>query len=205
MSKAKTTLFKRTLPQAIGILLVALGLIGFFASADLSIEKVALLQDPNYEPTCNISPILSCGSVMVTPQAAAFGFPNPFIGVAGFAIVSTVGMAILAGATFRRWFWLGLQAGATFGVLFVTWLQYQSIFAIGALCPWCMVVWTVTIPIFWYVLLYNLRGGHIRLPGMWQRFADFGQRHHLDVLIGWYALIIIVILYKFWYYWSTLL
>lgn len=205
MSRAKTPLFKRTLPQVLGMLLAVLGLIGFIASADLSIEKVALMQDPDYQPTCNISPILSCGSVMITPQAAVFGFPNPFIGVAGFAIVTTVGMALLAGAAFKRWFWLGLQAGTVFGVGFITWLQYQSIFVIDALCPWCMVVWAVTIPVFWYVLLYNLRERHIRVSGVWQRAADFAQKHHLDVLIGWYAVIFIVILYKFWYYWSTLI
>src|SRR6218665_3494184 len=88
---------KRTLPQVIGVLLVVLGMIGFLAAADLSIEKVALLKNPSYEPSCNISPLLSCGSVMITEQAEAFGFPNPFIGVAGFAIVTTFGMAVLAG------------------------------------------------------------------------------------------------------------
>lgn len=208
MSKTSATsksLFKRTLPQVIGLLLVIFGAIGFIAASDLSIEKVKLMKDPNYEPTCNISPLLSCGSVMITPQAEAFGFPNPFIGIAGFAIVLTVGMALLAGAQFKRWFWLGLQAGTVFGVSFVTWLQYQSIFSIGALCPWCMVVWAVTIPTFWYTLLYNLREGHIRVSGIWKQLAQFGQKHHLDVLIGWYAVIFIVILYKFWYYWSTLI
>ncbi len=196
---------QRTLPQVIGVLLATLGFIGFVASADLSIEKVHLLKDPSYEPTCNISPLLSCGSVMSTPQAEAFGFPNPFIGVAGFAIVTTVGMALLAGAQFRRWFWLGLQAGTVFGVVFVTWLQYQSIYVIGALCPYCMVVWAVTIPIFLYVFIYNLREGHIKLQGFLRPAGDFIQRQHGNVLIVWYALIFLVILTHFWYYWKTIL
>lgn len=187
------------------MLLVIFGLIGFLASADLSIEKVQLLKDPSYEPSCNISPLLSCGSVMVTPQAEAFGFPNPFIGVAGFAIVTTVGMAILAGARFKRWFWLGLQAGTAFGVLFVTWLQYQSIYAIGALCPYCIVVWTVTIPTFLYVLLYNLREGHIKTSGPYAKIAAFLQKNHANILIAWYGVIILAILTHFWYYWKTLL
>lgn len=196
---------QRTLPQVIGILLATLGFIGFAASADLSIEKVHLLKDPSYEPTCNISPLLSCGSVMSTPQAEAFGFPNPFIGVAGFAIVTTVGMALLAGAQFRRWFWLALLAGTVFGVVFVTWLQYQSIYVIGALCPYCMVVWAVTIPIFLYVFIYNLREGHIKLQGFLRPAGDFIQRQHGNVLIVWYALIFLAILTHFWYYWKTIL
>lgn len=205
MSHAATAIIKRTLPQVIGLLLVVLGLIGFLASSDLSIEKVALLKDPSYEPSCNISPLLSCGSVMITPQAEAFGFPNPFIGVAGFAIVVTVGMGLLAGASYKRWFWQGLQLGTVFGVGFVTWLQYQSIFVIEALCPWCMVVWSVTIPIFWYTLLYNLREGNLSVGKNYQKPVDFLQKNHANVLVFWYLAIFLTILVKFWYYWSTLI
>ncbi len=199
------TVKSRTLPQSIGLLLVVLGSIGFLAAADLSIEKVALLKDPAYQPTCNISPILSCGSVMATPQAEAFGFPNPFIGVAGFAIVITAGMALLAGARLRRWFWLGLQAGTVFGVVFIHWLAYQSIFSIGALCPYCIVVWVVTIPLFWYVLLYNLRQKHIKVSGWTSRLNEFIQKNHANILVFWYLAIALVILVEFWYYWSTLI
>lgn len=196
---------KQTLPQVIGWILVILGFIGFFAAVDLSVEKVALLQDPNYQPSCNISPLLSCGSVMVTPQSEAFGFPNQFIGVAGFAIVVTIGMAILAGAKFKRWFWLGLQGGVIFGVGFVTWLQYQSIFSIGALCPWCMVVWAVMIPIFIYTTLYNLREKNLKLSRKWNGFVGFLQKNHANILVFWYLAIFLTILIKFWYYWSTLI
>ncbi|PRC62285.1 hypothetical protein C6A85_03910, partial [Mycobacterium sp. ITM-2017-0098] len=30
---------------------------------------------------------------------------------------------------------------------FVHWLIFQSLYRIGALCPYCMVVWAVTIPL----------------------------------------------------------
>ena len=203
--KNRKPLMKRTLPEVIGLLLVVLGMIGFIASADLSIEKVEILINPAYQPSCNISPLLSCGSVMITPQASAFGFPNPFIGVAGFAIVVTAGMALLAGASFKRWFWLGLEAGTLFGVLFITWLQFQSIFVIEALCPWCMVVWTVTIPIFLYTTLYNLREKNIKVSKKYDSLVRFLQSNHANILIGWYLVIVLTILIKFWYYWSTLI
>ena len=51
------------------------GAIGLLAAAVLLIEKVALLKDPTYVPSCSINPILSCGSIMQTSQAEAFGFP----------------------------------------------------------------------------------------------------------------------------------
>lgn len=53
-------------------------------------------------------PILSCGSIMRTDQAEAFGFPNPILGVAGFAVIVTVGVVLVGGATLPHWFWIGL-------------------------------------------------------------------------------------------------
>jgi uncharacterized membrane protein len=108
------------------------GGIGMLAAFILTIEKINLLTDPGYRPTCSINPILSCGSVMTTPQAAAFGFPNPLIGIAGFSVVATLGVLLLSGVRPPRWCWLGLQAGVTFGVVFVHWLIYQSLYRIGA-------------------------------------------------------------------------
>src|SRR5262245_3394765 len=136
-------------PRLVPWLLVAGGAVGLVAAFTLTLEKVALLRDPSYVPTCSINPILSCGSVMTKPQAEAFGFPNPLLGVVGFAIVVTVGMALLGGARLPRWFWLGLQAGVVFGAVFVHWLIYQSLYVIGALWPYCMAGGAVTSPIFW--------------------------------------------------------
>lgn len=168
------------------------------------VEKIHLLKNPEAALSCDLNPIIACGSVINTPQASAFGFPNPIIGLVGFGIVLAVGMALLAGASFKRWFWLGLQAGTLFGVLFVTWLQYQSIYSIGALCPYCMVVWSVTIPIFWYTTLYNLRQKHLKTPASLKNLVGFLQQHHADVLVVWFLVILVAILERFWYYWSTL-
>ena len=184
--------------------LIVGGIIGFVAAFTLSVEKIEIIKNPAYQPSCNLSPLLSCGSVMITKQAEAFGFPNPFIGIAGFAITTTVGMALLAGAKFKRWFWWGLQAGTIFGVGFIHWLFFQSVYNIGALCPYCMVVWTVTIPTFWYVLLYNLQTGNIPTPAALRGLVTFAQKHHADILLAWYLAIIIAILSHFWWYWSTL-
>jgi len=193
-----------TLDGILPYILLIGGIVGIFCSGMLTLEKIELLKHPATQLNCDLNPIVACGPVINKPQASAFGFPNPFIGLVGFAVVATIGAGLLAGATFKRWFWLGLQLGATFGVGFITWLQFQSIFRIGALCPYCMVVWVVTIPIFWYSLLYNLRQKHIKLPKKYDSAVGFLQRHHVDILIVWYLLIIAVILQHFWFYWSTL-
>ncbi|WP_427893437.1 vitamin K epoxide reductase family protein [Kribbella sp. GL6] len=169
-------------------LLLVGGAAGLAAAMVLTVEKIQLLRDPTYVPSCSINPVLSCGSVMSTPQAEAFGFPNPLLGIAGFAILTTVGAALLAGAVLARWFWIGLQIGVTFGAVFVHWLIFQSLYRIGALCPYCLVVWAVTIPIFWYVTQYNLRKA----------------KYHAVVLTSWYVVVLALITQRFWSYRSGL-
>ena len=194
-----------TLNQSIGYVLAICGIIGFFAAFILTVEKIELIKNPSYVPSCSISPLLSCGSVMKTPEASVFGFANSLIGVMGFTVVATIGMAIIAGAKFKRWFWLGLQVGTIFGIGFVHWLIYQSVFDIGKLCPYCIVVWSVMIPIFVYTTLYNLRFGNITVPAKLKSVNAFAQRHHGDIVIVWYLIIIGIILNHFWFYWKTLL
>ncbi|MFC5753135.1 vitamin K epoxide reductase family protein [Actinomadura rugatobispora] len=190
--------FARMLPW----LLLVGGAAGLLAAFVLAVEKIALLKDPGHVPSCSINPVFSCGSVMNTPQAEAFGFPNPLLGVAAFAMVVVAATAMLAGTLRARWWWLGLQAGVTFGLLFVHWLIYQSLYAIGALCPYCMVVWAVTVPLFWYVTLHNLDQGH--LPGP-RRVVDAVTGLHAVPLVVWFLTIITLIGTRFWSYWTTLL
>lgn len=176
------------------------GLLGLVAAVALILEKIAKLRDPGYVPTCSLNPVISCGSVMDSPQAEAFGVPNPLIGIAAFAVVVTVGVSQLAGFRAPRWFWLGMQVGATFGVLFVHWLIYASLYDIHALCPYCMVVWAVTIPIFWYTTLHNLQ----HAPGGPGPVTARLVRYHSVVLALWFVAIALLILQAFWDYWSTL-
>lgn len=190
-------------PRRLGWLYVIGGGIGLAAAFALMLEKLAKIANPDYVPTCTLNPVISCGSVMDSPQATAFGFPNPLIGLSGFAVVVTVGVALLCGFQPPRWFWLGMQAGTTFGVGFVHWLIYSSLYDIGALCPYCMVVWVVTIPIFWYTTLHTLTHGHLGLGG---RPAARGlARYHSLGLTIWYLAIVVLVLEAFWYYWRTLL
>ncbi|GGV14936.1 membrane protein [Kitasatospora herbaricolor] len=191
--------------RAFALLLTLAGLIGLIASAVLTFDKIRLLADPSYVPSCNINPVISCGSVMRTAQAEVFGFPNPLLGVAAFAMVLAVGAGSLAGAAFRRWFWLGLQLGAAVGLAFTHWLIVQALYRIGALCPYCMVVWAVTIALFWYVTLHNLRTGVVPVPARPRAVVREAVRYHWVVPALWYAVIALLVLNRFWYYWRTLL
>ena len=202
----KTTTVKTTAPsrleKAVRLILIIGGIIGVFASLMITIEKFDLLQHPNQHFICDLNPVISCGSVMESKQASAFGFMNTYIGLLGFPVVITIGVAMLAGARLRRWFWLAMTAGLGLGVIFAYWLLFESIYRIGALCPYCLSVDVALTTIFWYVLLYVIDQGHLRLKGKAGTVAGFARRHHLDILLLWFVAVIIVILNHFWYYYG---
>jgi uncharacterized membrane protein len=192
-------------PRSLCWLYVLGSAIGLLASFALTVEKIDKLANPSYVPSCDLNPVVSCGAVMDSTQGAVFGFPNPLIGIAAFAVVLTTGVALLGGFTAPRWFWAGMQVGTTLGVAFVHWLIYQTLYEIHALCPWCMVVWTVTIPLFWYTTRYNLREGHLRIgsrAGVGASVAVLVRFHSL-LLVLWYLLIVVLILQDFWSFWLS--
>jgi uncharacterized membrane protein len=175
------------------------GVVGLTAALTLTIEKIEMLANPAYVPSCSINPILSCGSVMVTPQASAFGFPNPLIGIVGFTVVVLSGVLAVAKTALPRWYWLGLAGGTALGVVFVHWLIYQSLYRIGALCPYCMAVWAVMIPLLVVVAAIALQpviasNTAVRAVYQWR----------WSLVTLWFAGLILLILMQFWNYWSTL-
>lgn len=189
-----------TLKKALPYILIIGGIIGYACAFIIMFDKVKLAGNPHYIPSCNLDPIISCGNIMQSKQATAFGFPNPFLGLGGFAIVAAVGAGMLAGGKFKRWFWLSVNAGVLFAVGFVHWLFYESVYSIHSLCPWCMVVWAVSITTFWYVTLYNIDEGNLKIPkGKAYRWI---RRHHLDLLVLWLLVIAGLILKHFWYYYG---
>ncbi|MDQ1556092.1 MAG: hypothetical protein QOI02_1094 [Actinomycetota bacterium] len=148
-------------PLGLAIFLIVGGAIAWFSAFQLTLDKFQVLADPNAVLGCNFSVIVQCGRNLSSAQGAAFGFPNPLLGLAGFVAPIAVGVGILAGARYARWFWLAFNFGIAGALAFVIWLIGQSIFVLGTLCPWCMVVWSVTIPMFLLVTLHNLRTGAI--------------------------------------------
>lgn len=139
--------------------LVLSGLVGLWASFELVLAKFETLDDADAVLGCDFSIVVQCGANLASAQGAVFGFPNPLLGLAGFVAPVAVGVALLAGATFARWFWALFNLGVTAGLAFVIWLIGQSIYVLGTLCPWCMVVWAVMIPLFLTLTLRNAAAG----------------------------------------------
>lgn len=198
--KSKPTKLEKYLPW----LLIIAGIIALLASILLTNEVFMRLKNPAYVPACNLNPIFSCTNVADSSQAHAFGFPNYFLGIAGYAALTTVGVALLAGAKFKKWFWQVVQTGMVLAIAFITWLQFETLYRIGALCLFCMIVWAATMPAFWYTTLYNLQAGNINLPKRLVPAGKLARKYHLEILTIWFLLIIALILKRFWYYWKTL-
>lgn len=147
--------------RGLPLLVLIGGLIGTLASGILTYDRIRALEDPLFTPGCNVNAVLSCGDVMNTWQGNLLGFPNMLLGIAGFAGLSGLGVALVAGAVFPRWLWRGLWAGVAAGFCFTVWLISQCLYEIGALCPWCMIVWVVMIPLFWYVTRHLAPAGSL--------------------------------------------
>ncbi|MCD7442369.1 vitamin K epoxide reductase family protein [Streptomyces lincolnensis] len=182
--------------------MVVTGTVGWLASFQLTVDDWRLLRDPAYQPPCNISPVVGCGSVMSSPQGSLFGFPNMLLGLGAFAAVVALGVAVLSGARLHRRLWLALNAGALAAVAFVHWLILQSLYVLNKLCPYCAVVWVVTIALFWYVTVRSLEERIIPVP---RGVLEVVRDTHWMLLGAWYGVIALLVLTRFWPYWSGLL
>ena len=154
------------------LILLITGVIGWVASGILVLERLALYEDAEHVTTCDINALVSCGKVMGTWQSELFGFPNPLIGIVAFAVVITTAMAMLSGSRLGDWYWAGLQAGVTVGMLLIIWLWYQALFVIHILCLYCMVVWAMMIPLFILLTVRNLAHGLFPASPAVVRFAS---------------------------------
>lgn len=156
-SGPKAPLTPKVITRALTVLV--LGAVGWAAAFILSAEKVVTLIDPNPKLECDFSLLVQCGTNLQSWQGSLFGFPNPLLGLVGWSAVITVAVLIFARVQLSRWFWNLFNVGVAAALALVIWLIAQSIFALGTLCPWCMVTWAVTIPLFWMTTLGHARHG----------------------------------------------
>lgn len=193
------------LAPAMPYILAIGGVIGLFCSFALSNDTIESIKNAHFVPTCDLNPVLSCGSVMRSGQGAAFGFPNPWIGLIAFTAMLMVGVGMIAGARYKRWFWLAFEVGMIAGVGFAYWLLYQSVYRIQALCPFCLTVDVVITTVFWYLTLYIVREQHFSPPRRLIGVFDFARKYHFEILFTWFMLVAGIALHHFWYYYGRLI
>jgi uncharacterized membrane protein len=173
--------------------------LSLIASFVLSVDALALAADPNTSLSCNINSVISCGTVGASWQAHLFGFPNAYLGMLAEPVVITIAAASLGGVRFPRWFMLSAQIVYTLGFVFAYWLLYQSMFVIGALCPWCLLVTVSTTLVFATLTHVNIRDENLHLPPrLQQRLAGWIDMD-LDAVavIAWILVLILVTVLRY--------
>lgn len=171
--------------RPLAILLILGGIVGLIAAFALTVDKFELLKNPDFVPACNISPFITCSANLKSAEGEVFGFPNPLIGLVAFPAPIILGVASLAGVRFPRWFWAAFNLGMAFAIGFVAWLMSVSLFVLHTLCPWCMAVWAVVIPMALATTLFNLREQNLPLGGRVARAAGAAY--------GWLPIIVLLV------------
>lgn len=166
MSKSESDLLAPSQPtlyrpgRGTAVLWIVMGLVGWCISFLLYLEYVGQLTGSDAIVTCNISVLITCGPNLLSPGGNLLGFSNSLIGVALFTgpIYAAISSRAAPGGMTAA-FWRVYAVVVLGAFLFVHVLAYRSIFEYGSLCPWCLVVWLVTIPLFWSVLGWTFREG----------------------------------------------
>lgn len=196
---ARLTRFERASSIEWRIVALIAGVVGLVSSLALCIERTHQLQaqiaGEQAQLICDINPFISCGGVMASPAASIFGFSNAFFGIACFTVLITTVMASFAGARFGRWYWVGLEIGCVLSIVLICFLQVQSIFVIGKLCLWCMIVWSVTIPNF--VITTDRSALHGVFGRGMQRLAVRTHPFRWLIVAAWWLLIFGIIMVHF--------
>ncbi|MGO2112955.1 MAG: vitamin K epoxide reductase family protein [Pseudoclavibacter sp.] len=175
-------LFRRA--RNIAWAIVVFGGVGLLASFFLTLEYLHKLRDPGAALVCDINVFMSCGPAMDSWAGSILGFPNIIIGLVSFSLAVTMGMGLLAGARYKRWFWIGFQIGLVGAAVLITFLQWFSGYQIARLCIWCMTIWAGTIPLVTLTTIYNLAKGN--LGGALKRVGLALAPWAVTIIIIWY-------------------
>lgn len=179
--------------------LLLFSLIALYAALVLSIDEFYLLKNPDAVLNCSVNLVLNCASVMKTWQAEIFGFPNMFIGLIAYSVIATVAFIGLTGVKYSKNFLIAVNLGIFGGILFSEWLIAQSIYSIGILCPYCLVVAFSTIMIFAAITHMNLRNNAFSVSkDLNKKIQKFLDKEYDKVVVAlWVVLIAALIVSHF--------
>lgn len=168
--------------RGLAIWWVVAGVVGWIVAFLLYLEYIGQLTGADALISCSISPIVTCGPNLLSPGGNLLGFSNSILGMVLFLGPVYAGVSALATpGGHRAWYWRTYAAFAAAAFVFVHVLAYRSVFEYGSLCPWCMVIWLVTIPLFVTVLGWSLRAG------LW----GGGARSTGAAILSWLPLIVL--------------
>lgn len=167
------------------------GLFGMIAMTWQASERIAMLKNPTASLNCNLSPVIDCGTVLGNKLAALFGFPNAFIGMIVFAMLTLAGIAGLTGVKYTKQFKTVIMVLSTILILFSMWFFAVSLYSIGKICIFCAVGWIVSVPIFVYSLMSWLSDKKD------SKLLPILEKNHLVIIFAWYVVLFLLFLFRF--------
>lgn len=165
------------------------GLAGTVAMTWQAAERIHMLKNPGVILSCNLNPVVDCGTVLANRWAALFGFPNAFIGMIVFAMLMLSGVFMLLGTAPNRAYRNVVMTLASILLGFSVWFFGMSLYVIGKICIFCVVGWIVTIPIFTYTV-----ANWTKADGKIGRFV---RQNHINILVVAYVIMLALYLIKF--------
>ena len=130
--------------------------IGLIASFIQTIERISYADQPLKALTCDINSVFSCSSVFDGWQSSFFGFSNSIMSLAFFAVVFGVSISGVTGSFINKYLRYVMHFFSVFFLAFGAWYLYQTVYAIGALCIFCIFIYTGVILLNWAFLRINV-------------------------------------------------
>lgn len=130
--------------------LLVFSFVALLSSFILTLERIAIYQNPLHVSSCDVSAVFSCGTVMRSEKyAEVFGFPNPLIGLIGFSVTLAIGAILYLSRKSDPLkdnlpFKVSLVSGMLLAFSFIAFLWFNTTFVINSLCIYCMIVWVCT-------------------------------------------------------------
>lgn len=174
----------------LGLIIFIFSLTGTIASLMLTIERIHYLSNPNANLLCSINSTFNCKSVMNSPEAEIFGFPNSLLGLIGYSIFITYGLFLMFKS--KKYLINIIDyiyfSGSFIAFIFSHWLMYVSVFLIEALCIYCIISYISATNIFFslFYLFLPQNSGKIK-------FKYLNKYTYSIFILLWYLIMFFII------------
>jgi len=158
-------------------------------------EKIHLLANPGISGSCDINPVVSCGSVLNHSLSSVFGVSNSLIGMSVFAVLLGLGLSLLSGTKPSTAFKRLVLSLVAIMLLFSWWFFGASLYVIGKICLFCIGVWLAVVPLS--ALTLRAYQSALDWPKPTEPLVKFVANHPWQTTVAVYVVMTALFLWRF--------
>ncbi len=177
--------------------LTGLSFVGLVMMFWSTAQKIHFLNDPGQSLSCNLNPIMDCGTVINHELSSVFGVSNSLIGLAFFSGLFALGLAMMSGIKTTRNFRLLVVTLVAVMFGFATWFFAMSLYVIGKICLFCLGVWISVIPLTALTLKEMDADIWGKKSKRLSKVRAYIRNHPERIVVVLYALAVVLYLYRF--------